>query len=57
MAKVIDKVSDLIFVRLTLTEYEKINKTLSFDNDEDNFDDAVKTKEVKNRLSLLASKL
>lgn len=57
MAKVLDKVNDLVFVRLSINEYNKLNKEWMFDNDEDNFDSAVKSKEVKTKLSVLASKL
>lgn len=57
MAKVLDRVNDLIFIRLTVHEYEKINKSLSFDNEQDDFDNAVKSEEVKKGLALLASKL
>ncbi|MDD5769869.1 MAG: hypothetical protein PHE25_02785 [Candidatus Gracilibacteria bacterium] len=57
MAKVLDIVNDLIFVRLTLTEYEKINRIGLFNNDEEIFDEAVKSDEVKTKLSLLSSKL
>lgn len=57
MAKVLDRVNDLIFVRLNLTEYNQLRETWIFDNDEENFNEAVKSKEVKSKLSLLASKL
>ena len=57
MAKVLDKVNDLVFVRLSMNEYNKLNEEWMFDNDEEDFDNAVKSKEVKTKLSVLASKL
>ncbi len=57
MWKVLDKINDIYFVRLTFTEYTKVKETWIFDDDEENFDEAIKSKKVKSKLSLLASKL
>lgn len=68
MPKVLDKDSKTVIVKFTITEYNKfVNNWLSIksksriykkeDQNELFFDEAVKSKNIKSKLALLASKL
>jgi len=58
MAKILDVVDNMFFIKITYSEYNKMNEFWFFeDNDEKNFDEAVKNQVVRDKLSLLSTKL
>ena len=61
MAKILDTINNTYLVKLTFSEYEIFNSIWLFDSDENddekNFDDAIKSYKVKEKLSILSSKV